>query len=52
MTKITQAAAVAISTAASQVRPDWDHAGILHAIRIEADRGTPLEDVFIAVANL
>lgn len=52
MTKLTQATAVAIATAASQVRGDWDHPGILHALRTEADRGTPTEDVFIAIANL
>ena len=52
MTKLTQAAAVAISTAAAQIRPEWDHPGILHALRVEADKGTPAEDVFIALANL
>ncbi len=52
MTKLTQAAAVAIATAAKQIRPDWDHPGILHALRTEADRGTQAEDVFIALANL
>lgn len=50
--KLTQAAAVAIATAAKQIRPDWDHPGILHALRTEADRGTHAEDVFIALANL
>ena len=50
--KLTQAAAVAIATAAKQIRPDWDHPGILHALRTEADRGTQAEDVFIALANL
>jgi hypothetical protein len=52
MTKLTQATAVAMSTAASMVRADWDHPGILHALRIEADRGTHAEDVFVALANL
>jgi hypothetical protein len=52
MTKITQAAAVAIATAAHAIRKDWDHPGILHALRTEADRGTQAEDVFIALANL
>lgn len=52
MTRLTQATAVAFATAASQVRPDWDHPGILHALRVEADRGTPAEDVFVALANL
>jgi hypothetical protein len=50
--KLTQATAVAIATAVSQVRPDWDHPGILAALRIEADRGTPDVDVFVAIANL
>ena len=52
MTKLTQSTAVAIATAASQIRGDWDHPGILHALRVEADKGTPAEDVFIALANL
>ena len=52
MTKLTQSTAVAIATAASQIRDDWDHPGILHALRVEADRGTPAQDVFIALANL
>lgn len=52
MTKLTQATAVAIATAASQVRGDWDHAGILHALRVEADKGTHAEDVFVALARM
>lgn len=52
MTKLTQATAVAIATAASQVRGDWDHPGILAALRVEADKGTSAEDVFVAIANL
>lgn len=50
--KLTQATAVAIATAASQIRDDWDHPGILHALRVEAERGTPAADVFVALANL
>ena len=52
MTKLSQATAVAIATAASQVRQDWDHGGILHALRIEADKGTHAEDVFAALAEI
>ncbi len=50
--RLTQATAVAIATAASQLRDDWDHPGILAALRVEAERGTPAAEVNVALANL
>ena len=52
MTRITQPAAVAIATAVKQVRPEWDHAGILAAIKAEHDKGSSVEDTFVAIARI
>ena len=50
--KLTQAAAIALATAATQVRPEWQHAGILAALKVEADKGAHVEDVFVALARV
>lgn len=50
--KLTQAAAIALATAATQIRPEWQHAGILAALKVEADKGTSAEDVFVALARI
>lgn len=40
---MTRAQAVAIATAVQQVRPEWDHPGILAALRAAQAHGTPAE---------
>lgn len=40
---MTRAQAVAIATAVQQVRPEWDHPGILAALHAAAAHGTPAE---------
>lgn len=40
---MTRAQGVAIATAVQQVRPEWDHAGILAALEKASTLGTPAE---------
>ena len=40
---MTRAQGVAIATAVQQVRPEWDHAGILAALERASTLGTPAE---------
>lgn len=40
---MTRAQAVAIATAVQQVRPEWDHPGILAALQAAQGHGTPAE---------
>ena len=40
---MTRSQAVAIATAVQQVRPEWDHPGILAALEKAAPLGTPAE---------
>ncbi len=40
---MTRAQAVAVATAVQQVRPEWDHPGILAALEKAAPLGTPAE---------
>lgn len=40
---MTRAQGVAIATAVQQLRPDWDHPGILAALEKAAPLGTPAE---------
>ena len=40
---MTRAKAVAIATALQQVRPEWDHPGILAALQAAQGHGTPAE---------
>ena len=40
---MTRSQAVAVATAVQQVRPEWDHAGILAALEKASTLGTPAE---------
>jgi len=40
---LTRAQEVAIATAVQQLRPDWDHPGIVAALRAAQAHGTPAE---------
>ena len=40
---MTRAQEVAIATAVQQLRPDWDHPGIVAALRAAQAHGTPAE---------
>ena len=40
---MTRSQAVAIATAVQQVRPEWDHPGILAALQAAQGHGTPAE---------
>ena len=40
---MTRAQAVAIATAVQQVRPEWDHPGILAALHAAQGMGSPAE---------
>ena len=49
---MTRAQGVAIATAVQQVRPEWDHAGILAALERASTLGTPAEVTAAAKAVL